>query len=86
MAANINLQNVSVIDGPIVPAAGRLRVWGNVASLRTPDNQTVLAEKGGVVGVSKVQIDAKLLRRVVSFDDATTWTVSQPRRGCGCGR
>lgn len=64
----------------------RLRVWGNVATVRHQTSGAAIHTREGVKAVGPVHREGQLNRFQVSFEDGTVWEVSEPRRGCGCGR
>lgn len=64
----------------------RLRIWGNTATIRHQITGATIELKDGVAAVSPTTREGNTLKFTLTFDDGTVWDVTEPRRGCGCGK
>lgn len=71
-------------DGEFGPV--RLRIWGNVATLRNQTTGAELLTREGVSAVGQPRREGQQIRRQVQFADGVVWEVTEPRKGCGCGQ
>lgn len=79
-----NRATIMTADGRFGP--GRLRIWGNTATLREQTGTRILRTREGVTAVGAPTRAGNVNVRQVEFADGEVWEITEPRRGCGCGK
>lgn len=86
MAAVHTANRATVVTGDGTFGPVRLRVWGNIATLREPNSARILLTREGVSTVGPPTRQGNTNVRQIAFGDGEVWEVTEPRKGCGCGK